>query len=135
MASPHESLTPESLVWRQGDRNIAAGPSRLHVTRDRTTTGHPPVSDAPLMLRHPTTSRPLRVVGLGARLGDWQPESGIPFTQDGRALAASPLLSLGGVYEFKLVAGDAPGPLTWEPGANRYLLHDGAPVDVAWQPR
>jgi hypothetical protein len=130
-----ESLTPERLVWRQGNDTVAAGPATLLITRVGSTAPRQSDAEAPLSFRHAPTKKSLKLVGLGVRLGDWHPKDGVPFRQAGRTLAASALLPLGGVYEFKLVSEDAPSRTEWEPGANRYVLHRGEPVDVAWQNR
>jgi hypothetical protein len=130
-----ESLTRERLVWRQGDRTVTTGPEAFRLTSEGQAASRASTGEAELIVRHASTKRPLKVVGLGARLGDWRPENGITFRGTGLSLAASPRLPLGGIYEFKLVAEDVPGTATWEPGVNRYVLHHGAAVDVAWPAR
>jgi hypothetical protein len=129
-----DSLTPGSIVWRQGARRIVAGSSEVRVSAVTSQTAHV-VGDGALTVRHPPSRRALKVVGLGESLGDWSPKKGINLEPKGPTLAASTMTPLGGVYEFKLVTEDEPGTFEWEPGANRYVLHRGEPVDVVWQSR
>jgi len=69
------------------------------------------------LLDNQNGSAPTHLIGAGEHLGGWDPNSAIPITGGSVELNAA----VGDVLEFKFLTRDGES-LTWEAGANRYLL-------------
>jgi alpha-amylase len=65
----------------------------------------------------PTTA-PIYLVGSVPALGNWAPGSAIPMTQNGSQWSATVTLPASTAFQYKYIAKDASGNVTWEPDPN-----------------
>lgn len=124
------SLDASALTIAYGNRAFRIGPGTFETTTSTAPARTGDTTTVTLAVL-PAGLDAVRITGLGAGLGAWSFDGGVPFRADGTGLAANTPMRAGGVYQFKLV-GRAKGRDVWEARGDRFLLADGAPVSIVW---
>ncbi len=125
-----------TCVWRAGSHQVTAFGQVVRCDTNQTTFLRGTFDVAALEHQWRTGAKTVsvsfsgpvgtRLVGSGAELGDWAPAKG-------QALPVTLELPEGGVFEFKLVRGEA-GKFEWAGGENQVLFVQAGqgPVSLSW---
>lgn len=111
-ASASASATATATATASASSTATATASASSTASSSTTTAETfAVSGAP-------TSAPLYLVGSVGALGNWAPAAAVPMTQSGSTWTVTVSLPKSTAVQYKYIAKDSAGNVTWEPGAN-----------------
>ncbi|MGI5241504.1 carbohydrate-binding module family 20 domain-containing protein [Dactylosporangium sp. CA-139066] len=83
-----------------------------------TPTATPTSSGVSFTVTGAPTGNPIYLVGSVSQLGSWNTASAIPMTASGSSWTRTVSLPANTAIEYKFIAKDAAGNVTWEPGSN-----------------
>ncbi|MEV6925082.1 carbohydrate-binding module family 20 domain-containing protein [Dactylosporangium sp. NPDC051485] len=129
-------VAAKDAVALHANARVTSGPTGSPTpTTSPTSSASPNPSGVAFTVTGAPAGNPIYLVGSVAQLGSWNTGSAIPMTASGSSWTTTVPLPANTAIEYKFIAKDSGGNVTWEPGSNHtYTVPAGGTgtINTTW---